>query len=118
MYRENAEATVLALSSVVVCCVLTVLVSSGECGPGCVRKMARGLAAASRPSPRSGVSKEGLEAPRSQCVERDRLLQEKADHDRLCEENLKGFAEWSRLVASCRVRVVVAHFCAHFCCVV
>ena len=116
MYRENAEATVLALSSVVVCCVLTVLVSSGECGPGCVRKMARGLAAASRPSPRSGVSKEGLEAPRSQCVERDRLLQEKADHDRLCER-LRGVVQ-KVLVASCRVRVVVAHFCAHFCCVV
>jgi hypothetical protein len=57
-----------------------------------LRKMARGLAAGRVPD---GVSKEGLEASHSQCVERDRLLQERADHDRLCEENRKGFAEWS-----------------------
>jgi hypothetical protein len=57
-----------------------------------LRKMARGLAAGRVPD---GVSKEGLEASHSQCVERDRLLQERADHDRLCEANRKGFAEWS-----------------------
>jgi hypothetical protein len=42
-----------------------------------------------------GVSEEGLEAARSQCVKRDQLLQEKADRDRKWEEYLRGVAEWS-----------------------
>ena len=57
-----------------------------------LRRMARGLAAGRVPD---GVSKEGLEASRSQCVERDRLLLKGADLDRRWEEVLKSFAEWS-----------------------
>ena len=36
-----------------------------------------------------------MEAARSQCVKRDQLLQEEADHDRWWEEHLRGVAEWS-----------------------
>jgi len=42
-----------------------------------------------------GVSEEGLEAARSQCVKRDQLLQKEADRDRKWEEYLRGVAEWS-----------------------
>ena len=54
--------------------------------------MARRLAAGRVPD---GVSEEGLEAALSQCVKRDQLLQEEADHDRWWEEHLRGVAEWS-----------------------
>jgi hypothetical protein len=56
------------------------------------RSRARRLAAGRVPD---GVSEEGLEAARSQCVKRDQLLQEKADRDRKWEEYLRGVAEWS-----------------------
>ena len=56
------------------------------------RSRARRLAAGRVPD---GVSEEGLEAALSQCVKRDQLLQEEADHDRWWEEHLRGVAEWS-----------------------
>ena len=52
-----------------------------------LRRRARWLAAGRVPD---GVSMEGLEASRSQCAERDRLMQEKADHDRRWEESDAG----------------------------
>ena len=57
-----------------------------------LRFMARRLAAGRVPD---GVSEEGLEASRSRCVQRDQLLQEKADHDKRWKEYLRDFAEWS-----------------------